>query len=196
MEKSDSIKNIATAILKFQGLVGKINKDSNNPFYKSAYASLPDILSAIQQPMIEAGLVLNQFPTGTHGLTTILTHAESGEFMSATYDMIPVKNDPQSHGSSITYQRRYAVGAVLNLNIDVDDDGNSASEPQGNTNQSTNTHPTDDKPQLPWLNEEDKLYPAIEKAVKEGKRTVSDLRKTYAISKVMADKLTALIPKA
>ena len=129
MEKSESIKSIALAILKFQGLVGKINKDSNNPFYKSAYASLPDILSAIHQPMIDAGLILNQFPTGLNGLTTILIHAESGEYMLDTYEMTPVKSDPQSRGSSITYQRRYAVGAVLSLNIDEDDDGNKASTP-------------------------------------------------------------------
>jgi hypothetical protein len=30
-------------------------------------------------------------------------------------------------GSAITYQRRYALGAILNLNIDEDDDGNQAS---------------------------------------------------------------------
>jgi hypothetical protein len=41
--------------------------------------------------------------------------------------MTPSKNDPQGLGSAITYQRRYALGAILNLNIDEDDDGNQAS---------------------------------------------------------------------
>jgi len=43
--------------------------------------------------------------------------------------MKPVKNDPQGQGSAITYQRRYALGAILGLNIDADDDGNQASKP-------------------------------------------------------------------
>ena len=44
--------------------------------------------------------------------------------------MRPVKNDPQGVGSCITYMRRYALGAVLCLNIDKDDDGNKACEPE------------------------------------------------------------------
>ena len=41
--------------------------------------------------------------------------------------MHPTKNTPQDLGSAITYQRRYAVGAILSLNIDEDDDGNNSS---------------------------------------------------------------------
>ena len=48
--------------------------------------------------------------------------------MEATYEMQPVKHSPQDAGSVITYQRRYAIGAILNLNIDEDDDGNKASQ--------------------------------------------------------------------
>ena len=43
--------------------------------------------------------------------------------------MKPTKPGPQELGSVITYQRRYALGAILCLNIDEDDDGNKASEP-------------------------------------------------------------------
>ena len=43
--------------------------------------------------------------------------------------MQPTKHSPQDAGSVITYQRRYAIGAILNLNIDEDDDGNKGSEP-------------------------------------------------------------------
>ena len=46
--------------------------------------------------------------------------------------MRPSKNDPQGVGSCITYQRRYAIGAILCLNIDDDDDANIAG---GNTAQ-------------------------------------------------------------
>lgn len=52
----------------------------------------------------------------------------SGEFIASKYTMRPTKNDPQGVGSCITYQRRYALGAALSLNIDEDDDGNKASQ--------------------------------------------------------------------
>ena len=126
MEKSESIKNLAMALVKFHSQMGKVKKDSSNPFFKSKYAALPDILSAINDPLVNCGLAIAQFPFGTTGLTTILMH-ESGEYLMETSQMTPSKNDPQGIGSCITYQRRYAVGAILSLNIDEDDDGNKAS---------------------------------------------------------------------
>jgi hypothetical protein len=128
MEKSESIKNIAMALVKFHSSVGKIKKDSTNPFFKSKYADLSDIQDAIQEPLNESGLVISQLPMGKNELTTILIHADSGEFIMGTYEMAPVKNDPQSIGSCITYQKRYALSAILNLNLDADDDGNAASK--------------------------------------------------------------------
>lgn len=133
MNKSASIANIAKALVAFHRLVGKIPKDSNNPFFKSKYASLSDILDKIQGPLNEAGLAYAQFP-GKDGLTTILIHSESGEYMEDTYAVQPVKNDPQSLGSAITYARRYSIGAILGLNIDEDDDGNAASGNKTNGN--------------------------------------------------------------
>ena len=130
MEKSESIKNIAAALLKFDGEVSKIAKGETNPFFKNKYAALPDILSAIKEPLLKSGLTVKQFPVGEHEMTTIIIHAESGEFLESTYRMKPAKDDPQGEGSRITYQRRYALGAVLGLNIDEDDDGNKASEPK------------------------------------------------------------------
>jgi len=128
MEKSESIINIATALIEFHKLVAPVNKGSENPFFKSKYASLPDILHAIDLPLIESGLVITQFPSGNHSLTTLLIHAVSGEYFQSAYEMKPTKDDPQGLGSCITYQRRYAIGAILNLNIDIDDDGNGASK--------------------------------------------------------------------
>lgn len=127
MNKSESITELAKALLNFHKEVGIVAKSSNNPFFKSKYASLPDIQEAIKEPLEKAGLVYSQLPDGLNGLTTILIHAESGEWIEASYTMTPAKNDPQGQGSAITYQRRYALGAVLGLTIDEDDDGNAAS---------------------------------------------------------------------
>lgn len=126
MQTSIDIKSISAALVAFHAEVGKIGKDAKNPFFKSSYASLSGILDAIGAPLANAGLSIVQFPEGETGLTTRLLHT-SGEWMEATYNMKPVKETPQDRGSAITYQRRYAIGAILSLNIDEDDDGNKAS---------------------------------------------------------------------
>jgi hypothetical protein len=126
MNKSESIKNIAGALVKFQSSVSKVAKESNNPFFKSKYASLANILDTIQKPLSESGLAISQFPD-ENALTTILLHADSGEWMESSYVMpVAKQNDPQAMGSAMTYARRYALGSILNLNIDDDDDAEKA----------------------------------------------------------------------
>lgn len=129
MNKSNEIKNLANALLTFHKEMGVIKKEDTNPFFKSKYASLSTILTAIKEPLQKAGLSFTQFPDGEFGLTTILIHGESGEWMESTFSMKPAKQDPQGHGSALTYARRYALSAALGLNIDDDDDGNAASNP-------------------------------------------------------------------
>lgn len=127
LKTSESIKEISGALLSFHKEMGKIFKKESNPFFKSKYADLPAILSAIKEPLEKAELVITQHPTDENQLTTIIVHTKSGEYMQSTYKMTPAKNDPQGQGSLITYARRYALGAILSLNIDEDDDGNYAS---------------------------------------------------------------------
>jgi len=141
MTTSQTIKNIADALFQFDSEVAKISKTATNPFFKNKYAPLPEILAAIKEPLATAGLTVKQFPEGEHGMTTLIMHPLSGEWISSTYTMRPAKDDPQGEGSRITYQRRYALGACLGLNIDEDDDGNKASEPKK----------TEDE--RPWLTE-------------------------------------------
>jgi len=120
MKRSESISNLSKGLIKFHALMGKIVKSETNPFFKSKYAPLPDILQAIAQPLQDSGLTFVQMPEGEY-LTTVLFHAESGEYLESDYKLSPVKNDPQSIGSSITYARRYALGSILGLNIDEDE---------------------------------------------------------------------------
>ena len=128
MERSESITNLATALCKFQGEVSKIPKDSINPLLKSEYASLGAILDVIRDPLHKNGLAVVQFPNGELGLITILTHT-SGEFIAESFEMDAMKKDPQAHGARISYMRRYATLAVLNLaSYDNDAEGQKITE--------------------------------------------------------------------
>ena len=182
MKKSESIKNIAGAVLLFQTKMQPIKKDSNNPFFKSKYASLYAILDNIQIPLAEAGLSFVQFPTGDNGLTTILMHAESGEFLESEYFMKPSKDDPQGHGSAITYQRRYALGAILGLNIDEDDDANEASKP------------IEKKDEKQWLNKGSEQWKQAIDFLKKGNQ-LADIKKKYNINKANEEELLTLTKK-
>lgn len=127
MNKSPEIKNLAAAMAKFQAEMEAVKKDSINPYFKSKYADLASIIEAIKKPMTANGLSYSQFPCGPGGLTTILMHT-SGEWIEDTFTMEPVDRKPQSVGSALTYARRYALGAVLGLATEEDDDGNAASK--------------------------------------------------------------------
>ncbi len=130
IEQSDTIELLAAALVEFRGKVSNISKASENPFFHSKYASLSDILNAIQAPLSEAGLAVVQMPTSQNMLATQIIH-KSGQWMRSEYAMnVKEANNPQALGSAITYSRRYALAAALCLNIDEDDDGNAASAPK------------------------------------------------------------------
>ena len=139
MEQSINIAELAKALAKFQGMVESVSKDAVNPFFKSKYATLENIVATIKKPLSECGLSFAQLPTGENGLTTILIH-ESGEFLKSTVTMHPSKNDPQGQGSAITYMRRYALSALLGLVTDEDDDGNEASTPKEASKSTSKAH--------------------------------------------------------
>lgn len=128
MEKSTTITEIAKALTKFQSKVSLIKKDGKNPFFKSKYATLENVIETIRSPLEETGLSFSQFPSGENELTTMLIHI-SGEYLQSTVKMSPKENTPQGQGSAITYMRRYALSAVLGLATEEDDDGNEASKP-------------------------------------------------------------------
>lgn len=129
IEKSSSIKNLAMALSEFQGSVDAISKDSSNPFFKSKYASLENIVTSIRPILKENGLAVSQLPVGDNQLTTMLMH-RTGEYLCSTVRMTPKDNTPQGQGSAITYMRRYALSAVLGIVTDEDDDGNAATQPK------------------------------------------------------------------
>lgn len=125
VERSASIKEIATALSKFQASIENVTKEAENPFFKSSYATIANIIEAIRKPLGENGLSVAQFPVGQDTLITMLMHS-SGEYFLSELQMTPKDKTPQAQGSAITYARRYALSAILGIATE-DDDGNSAS---------------------------------------------------------------------
>jgi len=127
MNKSESIAELAKALAKAQGSMGGASKAASNPFFKSKYADLAEVVRALKDEFAENGLSYAQFPLDEGdriGVETVLMH-ESGEWMSSKFTVQLTKNDAQGAGAAITYCRRYALQAIAGIPAE-DDDGNAA----------------------------------------------------------------------
>ena len=101
MIKSDSIKELATALAKAQGEMEAAKKDSTNPHYKSSYADLASISDACRPVLAKNGIAHTQtFGRSEHGLQieTTLIHS-SGQWISSA---LPV---PASSPANWTWSR-------------------------------------------------------------------------------------------
>ena len=130
LEISNEIAELASALSKAQGEMGSAKKGADNPFFKSKYADLSEVIKAIKEPFAAYGLSYTQFPVmreDAAGVVTVLMH-ESGQYMRSTYTIPLIKQDAQAVGSCITYARRYALQSIAGIPT-ADDDGNRASEP-------------------------------------------------------------------
>jgi hypothetical protein len=121
------------ALLAVQAEAPTLPKSGFNPHYKSRFTPLDDIVERIGPLLHKNGLVWTTWPSHAEGEPTLkykLAHAPSGEVEEGEMLLLLGKQTAQDQGSAITYARRYALCAVLNLVADDDDDGNAASRQQ------------------------------------------------------------------
>ncbi len=104
--------------------IGKISKDSKNPFFKSKYFDVNSLLEHVEPILQKHDLLLLQ-PILEGKVSTIIIDVESGDKVVSDI-VLPSLNDPQKLGSAITYYRRYTLQSLLGLQAE-DDDGNKAS---------------------------------------------------------------------
>ena len=128
MTTSEQVNEIAGALAKAQGAMRPAVKDATNPHFRSRYADLAANVEAARAQLAANGLSVVQDATTTErgvAVATRLFHA-SGQWIQFDPLTVPLaKQDAHGVGSALTYARRYALGAALNLVAD-DDDGNAA----------------------------------------------------------------------
>ena len=113
-------------LLEVKKQIGNLKKNSKNPFFKSAYLDLNDLLNAVEPLLLEEGLILLQ-PIELGVVSSVLYDAETGTEVCSSRMIIPENiTDPQKLGSCITYFRRYTLKSLLAI-AETDDDGNLAS---------------------------------------------------------------------
>ena len=144
MKHSESIANLAAALIGAQAEIKTIGFDSVNPFFKSKYASLTTILETVRPILARHKLAVVQGASTPHtdhngqltavSVESTLIHA-SGEWLTSGVIM-PVGVTPiekgsdvrlptaQNAGAAVSFGRRYALAALLSLATDEDVDGN------------------------------------------------------------------------
>lgn len=122
------MKNLIAALLKARANFKPIKKDKVNPYYKSKYADLDSVLSAVEPALLSQELLITQTTGVINGNQPVLIttlHHSSGESIKGEY-YLPREDNPQKLGAAITYARRYALCAILSITADEDDDGHNA----------------------------------------------------------------------
>lgn len=129
--------NLAEALAAFQAEAPKIPKNKtakvetrSGGSYSYRYADLGDILPVVTPLLAKHGLSWSSKPGRAADGELILEYRllhTSGEADAGEMPLgVDRKCKPQELGSAISYARRYALTAQLNLAADEDDDGRTA----------------------------------------------------------------------
>lgn len=163
---------------KVKSEIGKISKDSTNPFFKSKYFDVNALLEHVEPLLAKNDLLLLQ-PIIEGKIVTEIIDVETSEKVSSEL-ILGTFSDPQKMGSAITYYRRYTLQSLLGLQAE-DDDANKASV--------TNKEKNDDG--KAWLNIGSKEWNgALEKGT-----SLEVLRDYFKISKANAEQYTLALSK-
>ena len=136
-----------------------LQKDGVNNYFKNKkgdphlYSTLDNIFDACMPALhkYKLSVVYQVRILETNGgvenvITTTITHLPSTQFILSATTLGNQTAKSQDVGSAITYLRRYQIQAMLNLEADFEDDGNSAS---GRVGKESNIIDTKDKADLP-----------------------------------------------
>lgn len=109
---------------KINVISGKLSvtKDWENPYYKSKYITLDNIMEKLKPLLDEQGLMVYNYNLKDWGVRTIVT--DFTDSVSSDFVVWEVK-DPQQLWKVLTYWRRYNLVSLFNILADEDDDAQS-----------------------------------------------------------------------
>jgi hypothetical protein len=115
-------------LLSAQKEIESVDKDGNNPFFKSTYTTLNATIQACKEILNKHNIiVLQPIESDENGVyvCTKLIHTSGDKLESRMLIEKAKSHDPQAQGSAITYARRYSLKSLLTMS-DSDDDAEKA----------------------------------------------------------------------
>jgi len=131
MKQSNEVNEIIKALTIATGEISNPKNTAENPFFKSKYAPLGDILNMVRPILSKHGLIIIQNVSTDDRFVSIETgiyHTSGQYIISDKLQMSVEKATAQGQGSGITYGRRYQLSAFLNIASEDDDDANHVSD--------------------------------------------------------------------
>ena len=142
--KQNSNDTLPSVLAKAQMELKKATKSANNPYFKSKYAGLDDVIEACRNVLNSHGIAVTQTVEYSPEVTFRASEEREARVVSAQVNLVTTllygeqsirsvmpleykKADMQSLGSAITYARRYSLQSICCLATDEpDDDANAA----------------------------------------------------------------------
>src|SRR3974390_672523 len=136
--QSEKINLLAEALAKAQGVIVapprsrtvRVVPRTGGAGYTFKYATLSDIIDAVQKPLSDNGIARLQLVShdsngGFYKLTTYLMHS-SGQFIACEVPIITEGHSNQQFGSALTYMKRYTLSAMVGLSAPEEVDESKA----------------------------------------------------------------------
>lgn len=162
-----------------------VKKDWKNPYYKSKYITLDEIMSKLQPLLNEEKLMVYNYNLKDWWVRTIVVDLENETETVSSDFVVWWLSDPQSLAKILTYWRRYNLTSIFNILADEDDDAQSFYDEQWQSKKY-------DK-RIFWMKEFENLKLKKDKYTFE--KAVEEIKKNYSIDEEMAAKVWELFDK-
>lgn len=145
MEKSESIKNLATSMAQFRKNLLKAQPSKDGKSHYGNYVTLEDLTAAVDGALPESLGYTQEATSDPNGVSiTTMVFDASGEYIIYNPLIMPVqRKDAQAFGSAETYARRYSLSAAFGVSASKDDDGQQATKAAPNKPQNGTKKPAD-----------------------------------------------------
>ena len=162
-----------------------VKKDWKNPYYKSKYITLDEIMSKLQPLLNEEKIMVYNYNLKDWWVRTIVVDLENETETVSSDFVVWWLSDPQSLAKILTYWRRYNLTSIFNILADEDDDAQSFYDEQWQAKKY-------DK-RIFWMKEFENLKLKKDKYTFE--KAVEEIKKNYSIDEEMAAKVWELFDK-
>ena len=119
---------LIAALIEAQKAITHASKDGKNPYFKSDYATLEEVITTVKPPLNDNGVMFQQVchPSDIGVCVETVFYGHGGELRTGQFTVPADKRDPQGFGSALTYAKRYSLSMACGIGHQKDDDAETA----------------------------------------------------------------------
>lgn len=121
---SEFTHELAAALAKAHMEMAVAGEKSDNPFFKSKYADLAEVVRVSRPVLSKNGITIPQVLVDSDDGSWLISRMihTSGQWIESRVRVKPPKGDIQSYASMVTYLRRYSYSALTGVVCSEEDD--------------------------------------------------------------------------